>query len=104
MARRIKKGDQVIVLAGAEKGRTGRVVRVEPEKNRVYIDGLAMQFKHVRRSQQNPKGGRITREGPVHISNVALFSADQSVGQRFKVEERDKGRVRVGVRDGAELD
>ena len=100
MARRIKRGDSVIVLAGAEKGRSGKVLRVETAKNRVYVEGVAMQFKHVRRSQQNPKGGRVEREGPVNISNVALVGTEDGPGQRFRIEDRDGRRVRVGVRDG----
>jgi len=104
MARRIKNGDSVVVLAGAEKGRTGKVLRVDPEKSRVYVEGLAMQYKHVRRSQQNPKGGRVRREGPIHLSNVALWSESKSAGQRFRVENRDGKRVRVGQKDGAVLD
>lgn len=101
MARRIKVGDTVVVISGVEKGRTGKVLRVEVPKNRLYVEGLAMQFKHVRRSQQNPKGGRIQREGPIHVSNVALWSDQKSAGQRFRVEARDGKRVRVGVKDGA---
>jgi large subunit ribosomal protein L24 len=101
MAQRIKRGDTVVVLAGADKGRTGKVLRVEPAKRRVYVEGLRMQFKHVRRSQQNPKGGRVHREGPLDLSNVALWADKQGSGQRFRVETRDGNRVRVGVKDGA---
>ncbi len=102
MARRIRRGDEVILLSGAEKGRTGKVLKVEAEKDRVYVEGLAMQFRHVKRSQQNPKGGRVQREGPIHISNVAAVSG--SSGQRFRVETRDGKRVRVGVKDSNVLD
>ena len=59
MSLRIKRGDTVVVLAGADKGRTAKVLRVDPKKSRVYVEGVAMQYRHVRRSQQNPKGGRI---------------------------------------------
>ena len=104
MARRIKTGDSVVVISGVEKGRTGKVLRVDPVKQRVYVEGLAMQYKHVRRSQQNPKGGRVRREGPIHLSNLALWSESKSEAQRFRVEARDGKRVRVGVKDGSVLD
>ena len=104
MSRRIKRGDSVMVLAGAERGQVAKVLRVEPGKSRVFVEGLAMQFKHVRRSQQNPKGGRIRREGPIHLSNVALYSDKAGAAQRFRIEERDGARVRVGVKDGEVID
>ena len=100
MALRIRQGDEVVILAGAERGRRGRVLRVDPRKQRVYVEGCGMQFKHVRRSQQNPKGGRVEREGPIHLSNVALWSESEGKAQRFRVESRDDSRVRVGIKDG----
>ena len=96
MAFRIRKGDTVVVLAGSDKGRTGKVLRVDPRKSRVFVEGAAMQYKHVRRSQKNPKGGRLHREGPLHLSNVALWSEKNSAPQRFRVDTTDKGRQRVG--------
>jgi len=104
MGRRIKRGDTVVVTAGADQGRTGKVLRVDPAKKRVYVEGAAMQYKHVRRSQENPKGGRLHREGPIHISNVSLWSDKAGAAQRFRVETRDGGRVRVGKKDGEALD
>ena len=103
MARRIKRGDSVIVVAGADKGRTGKVLRVDARKSRVYVENVSMQFKHVHRSQQNPKGGRIQREGPINISNVQIWSEKAASGQRFRVEDRESGRVRVGLKDGEAL-
>lgn len=104
MGRRIQRGDSVVVLSGAESGRTGKVLRVDPSKNRVYVEGLNMQYKHMRRSQENPKGGRIRREGPINLSNVAIWSESKNAPQRLRVEIRDNKRVRVGVKDGAVLD
>jgi large subunit ribosomal protein L24 len=70
MARHIKKGDQVEVIAGDSKGVTGKVMRVLPDKDRVLVEGVNMVQKHVRPSQRNPQGGRIRVERPIHISNV----------------------------------
>lgn len=104
MARRIRQGDSVVILAGRDRGRTGKVMRVDPGAGKVFVEGCGMQFKHLKRSQQNPKGGRIEREGPIDLSNVALFSDSAGKAQRFRVEERDGKRVRVGQKDGKVLD
>ena len=66
----VKKGDTVLVLSGADKGKTGRVLRVVPDKDRVVIEGVNMIKKHSRPTQRNPKGGIVEKEAPIHISNV----------------------------------
>jgi len=70
MARNIKSGDQVMVITGADKGKTGRVLRVLQDRDRVVVEGINRVWKHVRPSQRNPQGGRIQKDAPVHISNV----------------------------------
>lgn len=104
MALRIKRGDVVVVRSGADKGKTGKVIRVELATGRVFVEGVNLQYKHMKRTQQNPKGGRVRREGPLHQSKVMLWSEKLGKGQRFRVETRDGKRVRVGVKDGALLD
>jgi large subunit ribosomal protein L24 len=101
MALRIKRGDLVVVRSGDDRGKTGKVLRVLPEEDVVFVEGVNLQYKHMRRTQQNPKGGRVRREGPLHLSKVMLWSESQKKGQRFRVETRDGKRVRVGVKDGA---
>lgn len=101
MALRIKRGDVVVVLSGDDKGKTGKVIRVETGSDRVFVEGVNLQYKHMKRTQQNPKGGRVRREGPLHASKVMLWSESQKKPQRFRVEVRDGKRVRVGVKDGA---
>jgi large subunit ribosomal protein L24 len=66
----VKKGDQVTVIAGKEKGKSGKIIHVMTEKQRVIVEGLQMIKKHVKKSQQNPNGAIIDREGSIHISNV----------------------------------
>ena len=100
MALRIKRGDTVVVLSGAEKGKTGKVLRVEAG-GKVVVEGVNLQYKHMKRTQQNPKGGRVRREGPLHASKVMLWSESEKKAQRFRVEVRDGKRVRVGAKDGA---
>ncbi len=66
----VKKGDEVVVLSGKEKGKQGRIIAVLPKKSRVIVEGLAMLKRHTRKSQQHPQGAIIEREGSIHISNV----------------------------------
>ena len=68
----VKKGDQVQVISGNHKGATGKVLQVLPKKSHVLIEGVRLIKKHTRKSQDNPQGAIIEREGPVHISNVKL--------------------------------
>ncbi len=71
----VKKGDEVVVLAGKERGKRGRVIAVFPKKQRVIVEGLQMIKKHVRKSQQYPNGAIIEREGTIHLSNVRKVEA-----------------------------
>jgi large subunit ribosomal protein L24 len=66
----VKKGDEVVVLAGAEKGKRGKIISVETNKQRVIVEGVQMIKRHTRKSQANPQGAIVEREGTVHISNV----------------------------------
>ena len=66
----VKKGDEVVVLAGKEKGKRGKIIAVSPKKQRVIVEGLQMIKRHTRRSQEHPNGAIVEREGTIHISNV----------------------------------
>ena len=66
----IKKGDEVVVLAGAEKGKRGKIIAVSPTKNRAIVEGLKMIKRHTRKSQDHPQGAIIEREGTIHLSNL----------------------------------
>jgi large subunit ribosomal protein L24 len=101
MARHIKKGDMVEIVAGDNKGSTGEVMKVIPAKNQVLIKGLNLVYKHVRPSQRNPQGGRIRVERPIHISNVLPISPKSSRGSRVHFEIDNKGiKKRVAIRGG----
>ena len=71
----VKKGDDVVVLAGKEKGKHGKIIAVLPKKSRVIVEGLQMIKRHTRKSQQHPNGAIIEREGTIHISNVKKAAA-----------------------------
>ena len=66
----VKRGDEVVVLAGAEKGKRGKIISVNPKKNRAIVEGVKMIKRHTRKNQQNPQGAIVEREGTVHISNL----------------------------------
>lgn len=103
MARHVKKGDMVEVIAGEEKGKTGRILRLNPDKNCVVIEGLNRRYKHVRPSQKHPQGGRIQVEQPIHFSNVLPLSTKTSKGTRVHFETNEKGvKKKIGV-DGTEI-
>lgn len=71
----VKKGDEVVVIAGNHRGATGKVLQVLPKKKQVLVEGVRLIKKHQRRSQDQPEGGIVEREGPIHISNVKLAAA-----------------------------
>ncbi len=74
----VKRGDQVVVIAGTEKGKRGKIIAVLPKKERVIVEGIKMIKRHTRKSQQHPQGAIVEREGTIHISNVMkaeLFDA-----------------------------
>jgi large subunit ribosomal protein L24 len=69
-AMHVKKGDEVVVIAGANKGKRGKIIQVSPKTERILVEGVAMIKRHTRKSQQHPQGAIVEREGPIHISNV----------------------------------
>jgi large subunit ribosomal protein L24 len=97
----VRKGDNVIVISGSNKGKKGKVLRVLG--NRVVIEKVAMVKRHTRPTQKNPQGGIVDKEGSVHISNVQLFDDKTNKGTRTKnVVDGDK-KVRVGVKSGTKF-
>jgi large subunit ribosomal protein L24 len=103
MPRHIKTGDQVIVIAGADKGQTGRVLRVLTSRDRVVVEGINRVWKHVRPSQRNPQGGRIQKDAPIHISNVMPVDPTNGKGTRLKYETRDGKKHRIAVASGTDM-
>jgi large subunit ribosomal protein L24 len=104
MAMHIKKGDMVHIIAGDEKGATGKVLRVIPEKNKVVVQGHNIALKHVKPSRKNPQGGRIQLERPIHISNVLPINSKSSKPTRVRYQKKEDGsKVRVAL-DGSEID
>src|SRR6266571_2798240 len=109
MASRVKTGDQVIVIGGKDRGKRGRVLRVEPGKDRLYVEGLNIVKRHqkprqvagAQRSEQ--VGGVIEKEGPIHVSNVMLLDPKDGKPTRIAILREDGARVRVAKRSGTKL-
>jgi large subunit ribosomal protein L24 len=103
MAAKIRKGDRVMVLSGREKGRSGEVFEVRPDENRALVRGINMVKRHQKQSAQQ-EGGIISKEAPVHLSNLAYVGKDgKPTRVGFKIRT-DGTKVRVAKRSGAEID
>jgi large subunit ribosomal protein L24 len=103
MAAKIRKGDKVIVLTGRDKGRTGEVFEVRPAEGRALVRGVNLVKRHQKQTAQQ-EGGIISKESPVHLSNLALVAKDgKPTRVGFKIEA-DGTKVRVAKRSGAEID
>ena len=103
-AAKIKKGDSVVVLSGKDKGRTGTVTRVLPKAGKVVVDGINVAARHRKPSQTNPQGGIDRRPAPMHISKVAVATADgKPTRVRFETG-KDGKKVRVAVKTGEKID
>jgi large subunit ribosomal protein L24 len=98
-ASKIKKGDRVIVLSGKDKGRTGDVVRAMPKEGKVIVSGINVHARHRKPSQTNPQGGIERKEAPLHMSKVAIATADGKPS-RVRFEVRDGKKVRVAAKTG----
>ena len=102
MALHVKKGDTVIVTAGNDAGKVGEVLRVIPSDHRVVVQGVNIRSRHMKPSQQNPQGGILRKEMPIHISNVSPAVEGKATRVRFETKS-DGSKVRVAVRGGKEL-
>ena len=104
---KLRTDDQVIVISGKDKGKTGKVIRTDPKHERVYVGGLNMVKRHQRPNPARPNAqvGVIEKEGPIHVSNVAIVDPKDRKPTRVGITRNAEGRrVRVTRRSGAELD
>lgn len=99
---KIKKGDTVRVIAGAEKNNEGKVISVDPKKQTALIEGVHMIKKHVKPGMKNQQGGILEQEGPIALSNVMLVHNGKTTRVGFKVENGKK--VRIAKVDGSKID
>ena len=110
MAAKIRRDDEVVVISGKDRGKTGRVLRVDPKKSKVFVEGLNIVKRH-QRPQQVPGaqraetvGGVIEKEGPIHISNVMLVDPKDKKPTRIGITREDGQRMRVAKRSQSKLD
>jgi large subunit ribosomal protein L24 len=92
----VRKGDQVVVVAGKEKGKRGRVLRLMTDKDRVVIERIAMVKRHTKPTQRNPRGGILEKEGSVNVSNVSLW-CNKCVAPRRGRHEHNEGQPKRRV-------
>ena len=110
MAMKIRRDDEVTVISGKDRGKTGRVLRVDLAKDRVFVEGLNLVKRHERPHQvqgaqrAETVGGVIEKEGPIHVSNVMLIDPKDHKPTRVGVEREDGKRYRVARRSGTRID
>ena len=97
----VRKGDMVVVTAGAYKGKRGKILRLVGD--RVIVEKVAMIKRHTKASQKNPQGGIVDKEGTIHISNVSLWDDKVGRGTRTKIAVDGDNKVRVGVKSGTKF-
>ena len=92
---KVKKGDTVVIISGNDRGKTGKVLKVDPNAERIIVEGIHFIKKHTRPSQRSQKGGIVEKEGPIRVSNVAVYCAKCDKGVRVgKKALKDGRRVR----------
>lgn len=101
----VKKDDTVMVITGKDKGKKGRVIAAYPRENRVLVEGVNMVKKHQKPNQQNPQGGILNQEAPIHVSNVMLIDPKSGQPTRIGYKVLDNGqKVRVAKKSGEVID
>jgi large subunit ribosomal protein L24 len=101
---RLKKNDDVVMIAGSDKGKRGKILLVDPDKGRVVVEGVNKKTKHMRATQDNPKGGILKIERPVAVSNVLVFCDKCKKGVRLGTKLKDDKKIRVCRKCGKSLD
>ena len=100
----IKKNDTVVVLAGQDKGKTGKVLKVLVDENRALVEGVNMVSKSTKPSAKNPQGGIVKQEAPIHISNLSLVDAKSGKPTRVGIKVAEDGKkVRIAKKSGEEI-
>ena len=99
----IKKNETVIVLAGEDKGKTGKVLKVMADKERALVEGVNMISKSTKPSAKNPQGGIVKQEAPIHISNLSLIDPKSGKATRVAVKHEGKNVIRIAKKSGEEI-
>ncbi|MFQ5749271.1 MAG: 50S ribosomal protein L24 [Planctomycetota bacterium] len=100
----LKRGDEIVVIAGNDRGKRGKVLHVDSGAGRILVEGVNVRVKHLRKSTANPQGGRVEREMPIHVSNVLLWSSKAGKGVRARIVKEKGRKVRIGIPCGTKFD
>ncbi|MUV38093.1 50S ribosomal protein L24 [Lentibacillus sp. JNUCC-1] len=100
----VKKGDKVKVISGKDRGKQGTILEAYPKKDRVLVEGINMVKKHAKPSQDNPQGGILNQEAPIHVSNVMPIDPKSGEPTRVGYEVKDGKKVRIAKKSGAAID
>jgi large subunit ribosomal protein L24 len=100
----VKKGDKVMVISGKDKGKTGNILAAFPKQSRVLVEGINIVKKHAKPSQENPQGGILSQEAPIHVSNVMPIDPKSGKPTRVGYKEENGKKVRVAKNSGEVLD
>jgi len=103
MPARIKKNDIVFVRSGDDKGKTGKVLRIDADNQKVVVEGINVVWKHLKPTQQSPKGGRIRKEAAIHISKVQPVDPKTGKGTRVKFQIANGEKKRIAAKTGSDL-
>jgi len=104
---KLKRGDQVIVTAGTDKGKKGRILHVDRKKSRVVVETVNMVTKHMKANRENQTGGIVKKEAPIHVSNVMYLHKGEPTRIGYKVEKTSEGivvKTRIAKKTGEEID
>ncbi|GAA0597069.1 50S ribosomal protein L24 [Virgibacillus siamensis] len=100
----VKKGDKVKVISGKDRGKQGTILEAYPKKERVLVEGINMTKKHAKPSQDNPQGGILNQEAPIHVSNVMLIDPKSGEPTRVGYQAKDGKKVRIAKKSGEAVD
>ncbi|MBH0231783.1 50S ribosomal protein L24 [Halobacillus yeomjeoni] len=100
----VKKGDKVMVITGKDKGKQGTILEAYPKKERVLVEGVNEVKKHAKPSQENPQGGILTQEAPIHVSNVMPIDPKSGEPTRVGYKVENGKKVRIAKKSGEALD
>jgi large subunit ribosomal protein L24 len=104
MLARLRKGDEVVVMSGKDKGKKGKIARIFAEEGKVIIEGINLVKRHLRPTARNPQGGILEKEAPIYASKVMPVDPKTGKGTRVRTGKDDKGKkVRIAVKSGEQL-
>ncbi len=101
---KLKVNDNVVVVSGADRGKRGKILKIDANSSRVIVEGINKKTKYLRATQENPQGGMVNIEFPIHISNVMLFCEKSKKPTRVGIEITDKSKNRISKKSGKSID